>query len=130
VLDDFGLCPSLQSLADSFTQRTGIGVKARLEFEDRLPGATETHLFRIAQEALTNAARHSGATSIDLSLTRLGSSLVLEIRDNGRGLGPRGSGFGLIGIRERARAIDGRLSIDSGAQGVTIRVEAPLESPG
>ena len=130
VLDDFGLCTSLQGLADSFTQRTGIRVQTQLEFEERLPGATETHLFRIAQEALTNAARHSKATAVELTLRRSGTRLMLRIQDNGRGLpaeARRASGFGLIGIRERASAIGGSLEIRSGPRGVTIRVEAPID---
>jgi two-component system NarL family sensor kinase len=129
VLDDFGLCPSLQGLADSFMQRTGIAVRTRFEFADRLPEATETHLFRVAQEALTNIARHSSATEVELTLEPERSTLVLTIRDNGHGIDARArpSGFGLIGMRERAGAIGGRLDILSGASGVTIRVEAPLE---
>lgn len=129
VLDDFGLCPSLQGLADSFMQRTGIAVRTRFEFADRLPEATETHLFRVAQEALTNIARHSSATEVDLTLEPERNALVLIIRDNGHGIDARArpSGFGLIGMRERAGAIGGRLDILSGASGVAIRVEAPLE---
>ena len=78
VLDDFGLCPSLQGLADSFMQRTGIAVRTRFEFADRLPEATETHLFRVAQEALTNIARHSSATEVDLTLEPERNALVLH----------------------------------------------------
>jgi signal transduction histidine kinase len=128
VLDDFGLCPSLQGLADSFTQRTGIQVRRHFDFTDRLPEATETHLFRVAQEALTNVARHSDATTVDLSLERVKNSLVLTISDNGRGAAPLEelSGFGLIGMRERVSAIDGELDIDSSG-GFKIRVEAPLD---
>ncbi len=129
VLDDFGLCTSLQSLADSFRQRTGIVVRTALEFEGRLPEGTETHLFRIAQEALTNVARHSKATSVELTLRQQRRLLTLQIRDDGRGLpdGLEPSGFGLIGMRERAAAIGGSLDVESGPRGVTIRVEAPFE---
>ncbi len=129
VLDDFGLCPSLQWLADSFMQRTSINVRTRFDFTDRLSGATETHLFRIAQEALTNVARHSGATDVDLSLERSKDALVLTIHDNGRGFDAqnRPAGFGLIGMRERASAIDGTLDIHSTPGGFSIRVEAPLD---
>lgn len=129
VLDDFGLLESLQGLAASFTQRTGINVATQLEFEGRVPGATETHLFRIAQEALTNAARHSKATAVELTLRQSGKALMLRIQDNGRGLpeDTERSGFGLIGMRERATAIGGTLEIRTGPRGVTIRVEAPLE---
>lgn len=128
MLDDFGLCPSLQTLSESFTQRTGIEVRTRLVFDERLPEMTETHLFRLAQEALTNVARHSGATAADLSLERVNDRLVLMIQDNGRGIaaGGRPAGFGLIGMRERTLAINGDLDIVSNAQGVTIRVEAPV----
>jgi signal transduction histidine kinase len=129
TLDDFGLAPSLQNLADSFSQRTGIDAEQHIEFNERLPGEIETHLFRIAQEALTNVARHSGATSVRLSLVRKPDSVVLSIHDNGRGLpaGKAQSGFGLIGMRERIRAAHGDLRIQSSPQGVTVIAEVPLD---
>jgi two-component system sensor histidine kinase UhpB len=123
TLDDFGLASSLQWLAESFAQRTQIAVEPKLAFDGRLQGDVETHLFRIAQEALTNVARHSGATSAIVTLLEDNGRLRLLVADNGRGL-PAGlpagkssarSGFGLIGMRERMRAAGGLLRVTSGA---------------
>jgi signal transduction histidine kinase len=129
TLDDFGLAASLQWLSDSFSQRTGIQVDLQVEFHDRLSGETETHLFRIAQEALTNVARHSGASRADLVLRAEEGMLRLKVSDNGRGLphgGPR-RGFGLMGMRERMRAAGGQVEIRSDKKGVTVVAEVPLD---
>jgi signal transduction histidine kinase len=127
TLDDFGLIPSLQLLADSFTQRTGITVEHDLRFEDRLHNEVETHLFRIAQEALTNVARHAEASHVWLSLAAHSNRVVLAVRDNGKGLMPdrQGAGFGLIGMRERTRAVGGELKIEPGNPGVSVVAEVP-----
>jgi signal transduction histidine kinase len=125
-IDDFGLGPSLQSLAESFTQRTGIRTDLRLEYGGRLEGETETHLFRIAQEALTNVARHSGAERVRLALERRGDRVRLTIADDGGGLKPtqrEGGGLGLAGMRERMRVSGGELQILSSPQGVTVIAE-------
>jgi signal transduction histidine kinase len=106
-------------------------VEPKLAFEGRLQGDIETHLFRIAQEALTNVARHSGATSATVSLLEDNGRLRLSVEDNGRGL-PGGrsqrSGFGLIGMRERMRAAGGLLRVQSGEGGVTVIAEVPLHA--
>jgi signal transduction histidine kinase len=131
ILDDFGLTASLQWLADSFTQRTSIEVKVRLAQCPRLATETETSLFRIAQEGLTNVARHSGATAVEIVLQQGAKSLVLSISDNGRGLGPDGGangGFGLAGIRERVRAAGGEMHLRSSRHGLTISVEVPIDA--
>lgn len=138
TLDDFGLASSLQWLVESFAQRTQIAVEPKLSFEGRLQGDVETHLFRIAQEALTNVARHSGATSATVSLLEDNGRLRLSVADNGRGLpaGRSGSsrdGFGLIGMRERMRAAGGLLRVQSGGSGsggtgVTVIAEVPLHA--
>src|SRR5207249_1624722 len=86
ILDDFGLEAGLRWLAEGFTHRTGIEVEFQCESLGRLPDETETHLFRIAQEALTNVARHSGAKQVWMSLARQSGEVLLAIRDNGRGL--------------------------------------------
>jgi signal transduction histidine kinase len=133
TLDDFGLASSLQWLAESFAQRTQIAIEPNLAFEGRLQGDIETHLFRIAQEALTNVVRHSGATSATVSLLEDNGRLRLSVADNGRGL-PAGKsassrgGFGLIGMRERMRAAGGLLRVQSGGSGVTVIAEVPLHA--
>ncbi len=130
VLDDFGLVGGLRWLCERFSQRTGIPVNYEADFEGRLPDETRTHMFRIAQEALTNAIRHSGATSIDVRLRGKGEGVTLLIRDNGTGIResrngqPRG--MGLSGMRARARMAGGHLAIESAkVRGTTIRVVVP-----
>ncbi|HZU25021.1 MAG TPA: sensor histidine kinase, partial [Bryobacteraceae bacterium] len=132
ILDDFGLDAGIRWLADRFRERTGIETDYRSEFTGRLADETETHLFRIVQEALTNIARHSGATQATIHLRAGPDTVHLTIHDNGRGLQPsrNGGGMGLIGMRARARSAGGELTIKShpGA-GVTIEVSAPRGKP-
>lgn len=128
ILDDFGLKAGLVWLADSFRQRSGIEVDARIDYEDRLPEETETHLFRIAQEALTNAGRHSGAKRVKILLREDRGRLALSISDDGHGLKPSEGrrGFGMMGMRERMRAADGELHVQSTPHGLTITAEVSL----
>ncbi|MGE0406194.1 MAG: ATP-binding protein [Candidatus Korobacteraceae bacterium] len=130
ILDDFGLQASLQWLAERFTQRSGVAMDFDCRFSDRLPGEIETHLFRIAQEALTNIARHSGATEVKLALFAEKEMVVMTISDNGVGMGNTRSshGLGLIGMRARARGAGGELNVVSTkGGGVTLRVQVPVE---
>ena len=134
ILDDFGLDAGLRWLSERFNQRTGIEVSYKSEFNERLPDETETHVFRIVQEALTNVARHSGATQVEIRLKRDAQRICLFLKDNGRGLKPGDStiknGMGLIGMRARARSVGGGLKIASGAAGgVSIEMWAPLPDP-
>jgi signal transduction histidine kinase len=134
ILDDFGLEAGLRWLADGFSARTNIAVDVESHFSGRLPDETETHLFRIAQEALTNVARHSGASRVHLSLDIHDSQVYLSISDDGRGLPitppiemPSGTGLGMIGMRARARSIGGDLTVRSRPNGgVRIEVCAPV----
>ncbi|MDQ1473177.1 MAG: hypothetical protein QOJ99_4657 [Bryobacterales bacterium] len=126
ILDDFGLDTSLGWLAESFSQRTGIKVEYVSSGVQRSDGETETQLFRIAQEALTNVARHANATLVRMELERSGQTLSLTVSDNGRGLPDvkTGTGLGLVGMRARSRAADGTLTVSSSpGKGVTIRAE-------
>jgi signal transduction histidine kinase len=130
ILDDFGLEAALRSIAERFGQRTRIDMKFACNFSERIESKTETHLFRIAQEALTNIARHSRATSVDISLTQSAKQLCLTIQDNGIGM-PKvheetSSSLGLIGMRARARECGGTLTHETIApQGVKITVTVP-----
>ncbi|MBZ5584747.1 MAG: sensor histidine kinase [Acidobacteriia bacterium] len=135
ILDDFGLEASLRWLCEGFAARTGIDVRLDSDFPGRLPDETETHLFRIAQEALTNIARHSGAKSAQLNLAAKGAQITLSIQDDGRGLGAArparggapGSGLGMTGMRARARGAGGDLSVRSRpGGGVLIEVRVPI----
>ncbi|HEY1755780.1 MAG TPA: sensor histidine kinase [Bryobacteraceae bacterium] len=130
ILDDFGLDASLRWLVASFHERTGVEVDYQSTFEGRLPDETETHLFRIVQEALTNIARHSGATRVSISLRADDGAVRLRISDNGRGLAAdRRNGMGLSGIRARASSFGGEVKIESKpGSGVSIDVRAPNEA--
>ncbi|HTP33893.1 MAG TPA: sensor histidine kinase, partial [Candidatus Acidoferrales bacterium] len=131
ILDDFGLEAGLRWLAEGFSARTGIEVTVDSSYSGRLPDETETHLFRIAQEGLTNVARHSGAAHAGIQLKSEGGEIRLSIQDDGRGLPAapaNGRGMGLIGIRARARSAGGDASVRSRpGQGVVIEVRVPLE---
>ncbi|MGC4050418.1 MAG: hypothetical protein QM757_13655 [Paludibaculum sp.] len=108
ILDDFGLDAGLRWLCDRFQQRTGIHVEYTSTFDGRVADETETHIFRIAQEALTNVARHSKATTVMVSLGNPGGQIELRIADNGRGVvreeEQHSRGLGLVGMRARARS--------------------------
>ncbi len=131
ILDDFGLDASLRWLAEKFTQRTGIAVDYRSNFTGRLSDETETHLFRIAQEALTNVARHARARRVEISLEAGRSGWIeLSIADDGVGLSAGAleerKGMGMIGMRARARSAGGELNVSSrSGQGVTVRARVP-----
>jgi len=130
ILDDFGLAAGLRWLCEGFGQRTGIDVTCEVPFAGRLPDGAETHLFRIAQEALTNVARHASAKHVRLRLEQADGLVSLRISDDGRGLSgspdnPRG--LGLIGMRARARSAGGDMEIRSRpGEGVLIEVRVPV----
>jgi signal transduction histidine kinase len=135
VLDDFGLDASLRWLAEKFAERTAITVDYQSDFSGRLPDETETHLFRIAQEALTNVARHSGARRVEVRLRVSDSRLGLTISDNGSGLlQPEAAaerGMGMIGMRARARSAGGELAVRSEpGRGVSVEALVPRGSAG
>jgi signal transduction histidine kinase len=127
VLDDFGLDASLRAMSEKFQQRTGTEVEYESNLAGRLSDEVETHLFRIAQEALTNVARHSGATKVKIALRSQEQKVRLSISDNGKGLQkkepPRG-GLGMIGMRARARSAGGEFTVYNG-RGLTIDVWVP-----
>jgi signal transduction histidine kinase len=131
ILDDFGLEAGLRWLAEGFSTRTGIEVHVESTYSGRLPDDTETHLFRIAQEALTNIARHAAARRVEVKLDGKTNEICLSIQDDGRGLGttpPDGRrGLGMIGMRARARSTGGDVHVRSRAgEGVLIEVRVPL----
>jgi signal transduction histidine kinase len=131
ILDDFGLDASLNWLARTFSERTNIQVAYESDFSDRLEAETETQLFRIAQEALTNVARHANASHVRMELKKAGRNLLLTIADDGRGMPPSISqhgGLGLVGMRARARDAHASLRIRSSpGRGVTVLVEVSVE---
>jgi signal transduction histidine kinase len=133
TLDDFGLEPAVQRLAQSFTEQMGIetDVEASLGSE-RLPAEVETALYRIVQEALTNVVKHARASRVSISLVRKSHSVAAVVEDDGVGMAadsgdPTGLGLGIVGMRERLGLVDGRLEVESIAGGgTTIVAEVPL----
>jgi two-component system sensor histidine kinase UhpB len=128
LLEHLGLASALESLARDFSRRTGIAVETALPGDlPPLEPETEVAVYRIAQEALTNAARHSGARRVSLTLTRDADRAVLRVVDDGRGFDGRvREGGGLRGIRERALIAGGGAAIKPGpAGGVEVRVHVP-----
>jgi two-component system sensor histidine kinase UhpB len=129
ALDDLGLVPALGALASAFADRTGLRVQRHLD--DELPplaADVELALFRVAQESLTNAARHSDSSRVDLWLELEEDSVLLRVRDYGRGLDGARHGSGIRGMRERALLIGGDLTIEKAiGGGVEVRLKAPAE---
>jgi signal transduction histidine kinase len=131
VLDDFGLVPALERLAQTFGDQTGISVRFEPGLADeRLPAEVETALYRIVQEALTNIVKHAHARNISIVLVRRPGTMTAVVEDDGLGFTPertRDGGFGLEGMRERVGLLDGRLQIESiEGSGTTIVAEVPV----
>jgi signal transduction histidine kinase len=139
VLDDLGLVPAMERLVAEFGRTHGVPVafETNLRSGARLPAIVETALYRIGQEALTNVARHAGASAASLILERRGGVVTLILEDDGRGFdvasrlagGVEGRSLGLFGMRERATLLNGTLTVEStpGA-GTTIFVEVPISA--
>src|SRR6185437_15106143 len=102
VLDDFGLVPALERLAESFGDQTGITVRLESSLGgERLGPELETSLYRIVQESFTNVVKHARARSVSVVLTRKPGAIVLVVEDDGSGFDPehtRDGGFGLEGM--------------------------------
>ncbi len=135
ILDDFGLDAGLRWLVERFAERTGLRADYGSDLAFRLSDEVETHLFRIAQEALTNIARHSGATKllVDLRAPSAEADLRLIIEDNGRGLQGRGEvsppSIGMTGIRARAAQCGGDVAWESvRPTGLRLTVTVPPSS--
>ena len=132
ALDDYGLVPALERLTATVTEQGGPTVDLEAQLGDeRLPGEVETALYRIVQEALTNAVKHAEASSVSVVLTRTPDAVLAVVEDNGTGIeatrSEAGSGLGLIGMRERLALLDGQLRIESSPDaGTTIVAEVPL----
>lgn len=141
VLDDLGLAASLESLGHAFPQ-----LDVQVEAEDRrLAEHVEMAVYRTAQEALQNVAKHAQARCVRIRLSVPGERVVLEVSDDGAGFHvggageapparpgePGPTGFGLSGMRERAELLGGKLDVTSApGRGTTVRLVLPLLSPG
>jgi len=134
MLDSHGLLPALRWYANEFSQRTGIdAVVSGKEPKQRLAQEIEITLFRIAQEALNNVAKHARATRVELELRHSGGECILSVSDNGIGFDPALSseamsrlGRGMVTMRERAQAVGGQLEVKAAPRGGTqILVRVP-----
>ena len=133
-LDDLGLLPTLRGVIKDFSRKFRIETRLKkVKLYRRLPSDLETALYRIFQEALTNAAKHAKATEISISLERVEHRVIATIADNGIGFDPaalsrkRGRRFGLAGIQERVDLMGGSFKIVSRkGKGTELRVELPI----
>jgi signal transduction histidine kinase len=131
MLDDLGLGPALGWQAREFSRRTG--VPANVEYPQdlaSLPDEVRTCLYRVAQEALTNCARHSKAKSVRIAICQEPGGVSLTVEDDGMGFEPsdsRGQGLGLIGVEERVKELGGNVTVSSDLfLGTRLRAEIPL----
>lgn len=129
VLDDLGLHSALAALATDFSAHGGAVVRRAIA-----PGlpplapAVELVVYRVAQEALTNAARHAGASRVELTLQRRGDRLELGVEDDGRGVPADAAGAGLRNMRERARSVGGTLDVGGApGRGTRVRLSVPVD---
>jgi signal transduction histidine kinase len=123
ILRDRGLGPALDALA----ARAPVTVQVAALPGKRLPEPVETAAYYVVAEALTNAARHADASVVTVSVTRIGDSVRIEVRDDGRGGAVTGHGSGLRGFSDRLEALGGRLELDSPPGGGTTLIgEVPL----
>lgn len=131
ALDDLGLAAALNRYAEDFeVLYPEISVDVHVDLPDRLPSTTETSLYRIVQEGMTNAARHSGAGTLSVLMSRRNGSVHTIIEDDGRGFDAaamkrNGQGVGIHGMRERAELLDGDFGIESSGDGTTVFIEVP-----
>jgi two-component system sensor histidine kinase UhpB len=129
ALDEFGLRSALLTLSTEVADRSGVRIEPRLARDlPELGKDDELVIYRIAQESLTNVARHAHATRADVILERENAEVVLRVRDDGRGMGGRteASGTGMRGMRERALLVGARLEIGPVApHGTEVRLVVP-----
>jgi signal transduction histidine kinase len=131
ALDDIGLGPAIETLAERSAASTGISVQTEVDLldEHRLPAETESTIYRVVQEALTNVVKHADAGEVVVRLARRNGSVEVLVRDDGRGFDPSNGtqGFGLLGMRERVALAGGTLHVTSREGGPTT-IEALVPS--
>jgi signal transduction histidine kinase len=133
ILDHLGLAAALEWQANEFQTRTGIQCEVHTSLQDvELTPDLNTTFFRIFQETLTNVIRHAGATSVKVELRQRDGRVILDVRDNGRGISRaeinNTKSMGLLGMRERAALLGGEFKISrlAGGQGTRLTVAIPL----
>lgn len=135
ILDDLGLVPALEFLADSVSKRWGLPVTVQASIDRDLPPTVEATVYRITQEALTNVAKHAKATHAEVCVQQAAHQVACSIRDDGMGFdatalapGKGSRGIGLVEIQERVAALGGVLRLGSNTpRGSDLTVEIPLE---
>ena len=139
VLDILGLIPALHSFMKGFAKETGVHVSlTAFAGVEQLSNVKRTALYRVAQEALTNVARHAQASRVEVNIQRLGKFVRMQIKDNGRSFQVeqvlrvgKSKRMGLLSMRERAEMVGGHFSIESAAgKGTTVRVQLPFKKGG
>ena len=132
ALDDLGLAAALDRYSQDFgILHPDVSVDLHVDLPDRLPSTTETNLYRIVQEGMTNAARHSSAEKLSVLVTRRNGLVKAIIEDDGHGFDPaaarkNGQSVGIYGMQERAELVGGRMTIESSRDGTTVFVEVPV----
>src|SRR6185436_10638169 len=134
VLDDLGLIPALHTFMKTFREQTGIRVSlSAFAAVEQVHGDKRTVLYRVAQEALTNIARHARASRAEVKIQQMNGSICMKIKDDGKGFqtenhlhGKKQRRLGLLGMRERVEMIRGKFTIQSApGKGTTIRALIP-----
>jgi two-component system, NarL family, sensor histidine kinase UhpB len=130
ALDDLGLVSALTALCTRLVAGSGLRIERRIARGlPLLDAEEELVVYRVAQESLTNAVRHARARRVEVTLEADAGSVVLTVRDDGRGLDGAAPAHGIRGMRERALLVGGRLSVgDAGGGGVDVRLELPARS--
>ncbi len=132
VLDHFGLEAALEWQASEFQKRSALRCKIKLDKQQiNIDERTSTTIFRIFQEILTNIAKHAKASRVDVILEKYTNKIVLKVSDNGKGFKPektkKSQGLGILGMKERANAVGGELSINSVVGvGTTVMLTVPI----
>jgi signal transduction histidine kinase len=133
ALDELGLGPAIETLAARSGATGGLDVSTRVSLGDagRLPPDTESTVYRVVQEALTNVAKHAEADHVRVEVTRVNGSVSVVVEDDGCGFDPRAAsgGLGLVGMRERVELTGGRLEIATADAGTCVAAELPAARP-
>lgn len=135
LLDDLGLVPAIEWLVVNFTQRCGVACKLSADEALELQEPYATAVFRIVQESLANVAKHAGATEVAVVIAKVPRAVTLIVQDNGCGFSPtaprKRQSLGLMGLRERAELLGGRVAIDSApGHGTCVEAHIPLPEAG